>query len=366
MYIRRLVPGDSVMLRQRGSVSLLLFGVFIGVMLTQVVPDALDVSRADTDDKPNDEQVAVQHTEQSGSTTATPIGEKWWPSKWGANDQRGAANLMTPEKVLEAQRLIRTGKVYQLGRVYERDMPTFPHRTFRLTIPAFRAAPRGENMQVGRDEFFVGEIGQMGTQLDGMGHVGVRLPDGDTWYNGFKSEEIEDAYGLKKLGIENVGVFFTRAVLIDVVSYRKVDRLPVGYEISLDELHGAMEQQQTTIGSGDVVLIRTGHSKVWIKDNDVYNSGQPGIGLEAASWLIEQNITMVGADNWGIEVDPPPNGKRPIEVHQQMITRNGIYFLENLDLEELAADKVYEFAFIFAPLRLKGATGSPGNPIAVR
>ncbi len=75
---------------------------------------------------------------------------------------------------------------------------------------------------------------------------------------------------------------------------------------------------------------------------------------------------MVGADNWGIEVDPPPNPNRPIEVHQWMITKNGIYFIENLDLEQLSADHVYEFAFIFAPLRLKGATGSPGNPIAVR
>ena len=75
---------------------------------------------------------------------------------------------------------------------------------------------------------------------------------------------------------------------------------------------------------------------------------------------------MVGSDNWGIEVDPPANRNRPIEVHQWMITKNGIYFLENLDLEGLATDRVYEFAFIFAPLRLKGATGSPGNPIAVR
>lgn len=75
---------------------------------------------------------------------------------------------------------------------------------------------------------------------------------------------------------------------------------------------------------------------------------------------------MVAADNWGIEVHPPPDPKRLIEVHQWMITKNRIYFLENLDLEELARDRVYEFAFIFAPLRPKGATGSPGSPIAVR
>jgi len=353
------------MTRRYTSFLLLLLGIFVGLMISWLGRSPLEALRAETVEKSGNKVSAVSLPRVAVDSDDTPIGEKWWPSKWGAEDQRGAANLMTAEKVLEAQKLINSGKVYQLGHVYERDMPTFPFRTYRLTIPAFRSPARGENKQIGRDEFFVGEIGQMGTQLDGMGHVGVRLPDGDTWYNGLKSAEIESAYGLKKLGIENVGVFFTRAVLIDVVAYRNVDRLPVGYEISLDELHGAMQDQKTTIGAGDVVLIRTGHSKAWITDNDVYNSGQPGIGMDAARWLAEQNITMVGADNWGIEVDPPPSG-RPIEVHQHMITRNGIYFLENLDLEELAADKVYEFAFIFAPLRLKGATGSPGNPIAVR
>jgi len=301
---------------------------------------------------------------QSGGDE-TPIGPKWWPSRWGAEDQRGAANLMNPKKVLEGASLIRTGKVYQLGQVYEREMPTFPFRTFRLTIPAFRAAPRGANMQVGRDEFFVGEIGQMGTQMDGLGHVGCRLPDGDTYYNGFKSQDFEDAYGLKKLGIENAGAFFTRGVLVDLLAARNADRLPVGYEVSRDELQSALERQNTKIRQGDVVLLRTGHAKLWKKDNDTYNSGEPGIGLEAAKWLIDQDVAMVGCDNWGVEVDAPGR-KRPIEVHQWMITKNGIYFLENLNLEELAADKVYEFAFIFAPLKLKGATGSPGNPIAVR
>jgi len=272
---------------------------------------------------------------------------------------------MTNNRVLDAVKLIRTGKVYQLGRVYEREMPTFPHRTFRLTIPAFRTV-RGDNKQVGRDEFFVGEIGQMGTQMDGLGHVGCRLSDGDTYYNGIKSSDMEDAYGLSKLGIENVGVFFTRGVLIDLLTDRKVDRLPVGHEVTLAELRAAIEAQRIAIRQGDVVLLRTGHGKLWKKDVATFNSGEPGIGLEAARWLIEQEIAMVGADNWGIEVDPPPNRNRPIEVHQHMITKNGIYFLENLDLEELAAENVHEFAFVFAPLKLKGATGSPGNPIAVR
>jgi hypothetical protein len=300
-----------------------------------------------------------------GPSGETPIGAKWWPSRYGPDDQRGAANLMTPARALEASRLIRTGQTYQLGRVYERDMPTFPHRTFRLTIPAFREV-RGANRQVGRDEFFVGEIGQMGTQMDGLGHVGCRLPDGDTWYNGVTSKDMEDAYGLTRLGVENAGVFFSRGVLADVAGAKKAERLPVGYEIGREELTRTLDSEGVKVRKGDVVLIRTGHGELWKKDNATYGSGQPGIGLEAARWLISQDVAMVGADNWGIEVDPPPDRDRPIEVHQWMITKNGIYFLENLDLDALAAGKAYEFAFVFAPLRLKGATGSPGNPIAVR
>ncbi len=292
---------------QRTRLALITLGTALTVFLTRPAEEKIGMLLS-----------AERPSQGGGDDTAaqeTPIGPRWWPSKWGADDQRGAANLMSPDKVLQATELIKDGRVYQLGRVYERDMPTFPHRTFRLTIPAFRAPPRGSNQQIGRDEFFVGEIGQMGTQFDGLGHVGVRLRDGDTWYNGLKSAEIEDAYGLKKLGIENAGPFFTRGVLIDVVAHRKADRLPVGYEITLDDLHGALELQQTTITPGDVVLLRTGHSKLWIKDNETYNSGEPGIGLEAAKWLIEQNVAIVGADNWGIEVDPPSNGDRPIEVH---------------------------------------------------
>lgn len=103
-----------------------------------------------------------------------------------------------------------------------------------------------------------------------------------------------------------------------------------------------------------------------MKDNKTYGDGEPGIGMEAAKWLSAQKTVLTGADTWAIEVVPSENPERPFEVHQWMLTRHGIYNLENLDLEELAADKVYEFAFIYAPLPLKGASGSPGNPIAVR
>ena len=114
------------------------------------------------------------------------------------------------------------------------------------------------------------------------------------------------------------------------------------------------------------MLIRTGHGQLWMKDNAAFAAGEPGIGMDAARWLGDRKIVLVGTDTWATEVVPPEDPERPFPVHLMLLVRHGIYNLENLDLEELARDKVYEFAFIFAPLRLKGATGSPGNPIAVR
>jgi kynurenine formamidase len=303
----------------------------------------------------------------SQESDETPIGSKWWPSEWGPDDQRGAANRMTADKVLEANRLIKTGKVYQLGRVYERGMPLPGKRTFSLTIPGSPTRPpEGKNAIVSFDEMFTGEIGQVGTQLDGLGHVGVHVGSDDIFYNGFKRSEFADAFGHKKLGVEQVGVFYTRCVLLDVPRVRKVDRLPAGYVITPNDLQACLESEKVEILPGDVVLIRTGHGQLWMKDNKAFEEAEPGIGMAAAKWLSGRKITLIGSDNWAIEVFPPEDKQRPFPVHQWNLVRHGIYHLEIMDLEELAHDKVYEAAFIFAPLRFKGATGSPGNPIAVR
>lgn len=179
-----------------------------------------------------------------GGSDDTPVGPKWWPSPWGPDDQRGAANRMTPQKVLEANKLIRTGKVYSLGRVYEHGMPLPGKRHFSLTIPGSPTMkPEGKNMLVSHDEMFSGEIGQVGTQLDGLGHVGVRMPDDDYFYNGFKLKEFGDAYGLKKLGVENVGVFYTRGVLVDVARHNGVERMEPGTVISAKELQDTLKEE---------------------------------------------------------------------------------------------------------------------------
>jgi kynurenine formamidase len=287
--------------------------------------------------------------------------DKWYPSRWGANDQRGAANRITPAKVLEAKNLIVRGQTYQLGRAYESAMPLFGTRHYSLRIPKV-FGPNGTNQMYYHDEIISGELGQIGTQFDGLGHAGI----GDLFYNGNKGSEFAKAEGLTKLGIENVGALVTRGVLIDVAGYKGQAMLAGGYEITRADVEGTLKRQNVAIRSGDVVIFHTGWGSQWIKDNAKFSANAPGIGLEAAQYLVEHEIVVAGADTWSVEVVPNPNAALAFPVHQVFIAKNGIYIFENLLTEELARDSVYEFAFIFAPLRFKGATGSPGNPLAIR
>lgn len=298
----------------------------------------------------------------------TTLYSQQWPeppqlgsSKWGSDDQRGAANLLTSVKVLEAARLIQTGKVYQLGRIYQEGMPFFGGRDFtmRMLLPL---GPMGKNQNVGLHELLISEIGHVGTQLDGLGHVGI----GEVFYNGNNRRDFQTAKGLTKLGIENVGVFLTRGVLLDIAALKGVERLEKGYEVSLQDLKEALIRQELSIRPGDAVLIHTGWGSLWMVDNQLYNSGEPGIGIPAAQFLAKQQISVMGSDSWSAEVVPSPDSELAFPVHQILITLNGIYILENIDTAALARDRVYEFAFFFAPLRLKGFAGSPGNPVAIR
>ena len=295
------------------------------------------------------------------STITSGQGDKWFPSRWGAADQRGAANRITPAKVLEAKNAIQKGQIYQLGHVYEAGMPMYGTRHYSIRIPYPFPMP-GKNQAVYHDEVISGELGQIGTQFDGLGHLGI----GDLFYNGNRRSEFAQAEGLTKLGVENVGAIVTRGVLIDVAKFKGVQQLPPTYEITVADLKGALQKQNVQIRSGDVVLIHTGWSSLWMKDNTKFGATEPGIGLAAAQFLVDAEVVVVGADTWGVEVMPNPDASLSAPVHQLFLARNGIYLHENLITAELARDNAYEFMYSFAPLRLKGATGSPGNPIAIR
>lgn len=290
-----------------------------------------------------------------------PADSQRCPSKWGAGDERGAANHMKPETVLRAARLIRTGQVFELGRRLEASMPLQTTRTFEMHTKR-TSPPAGSNRRGSNEEIVLAEIGQVGTQFDGFAHQTF----GDSMYNCFKVDEVATRNGFTKLGIENVGALMTRGVLIDVAALKGVATLPDTYEITVADLQAALKRQQLTLQPGDAIILHTGWGLLWGKENGRYMKVNPGLGTAAAEWLAKQDPILVGADTAPINVTPNPDPQVSNPAHQIMLVVYGIHLLENLRLDELAAQRAYEFALIVQPLKLVGATGSTVAPIAVR
>jgi kynurenine formamidase len=294
-------------------------------------------------------------------TWQPPADSQRCPSKWGAGDQRGSGNHMKPETVLRAARLIRTGEVFELGRVLSESMPLSPGRRFEVSTKRTRNDP-GTNRRGSNEELVVAEIGQVGTQFDTFSHQMI----GSSMYNCFTLDETATRTGFTKLGVEHVGALVTRGVLLDIAMLKRVPMLADTYEITPKDLEDALAAQKLTLQPGDAILIHTGWGALWGKDNARYQRGSPGIGTAAAEWLARQDPMLVGADNTAVEISPNPDPKLAGPVHQIMLVVNGIHLLENVRLDELAARRAHEFALIVEPLKIQGGTGSTVAPIAIR
>jgi kynurenine formamidase len=307
----------------------------------------------------------------------------WWPSPHGPKDQAGNSNYVTPEKIMKALRIPKTGQTYELGYIYERTMPQYGDRPYFLSVqPA--APPTKEGVGAVHRDYFTGFIGQMGTQFDAFGHQGqsVRMADGtvkNVYYNGFTEEELTGARqgvdGLENLGVEQVKPIITRGILVDVAGFKGVPVLGPRYEVTMADVRGALAKQgvsEASIEAGDAILFNYGWAVNWTspqKYNDSRffvgeNQGSPGIGLEVARWLVEKKASMAGADSCCVQAQPPVT-PGPRTVHHELLN-NGVLMLENMNLTELARDRVYEFLYLNLTERIKGATGSPVRPIAVR
>ena len=290
-----------------------------------------------------------------------PADSQRCPSKWGPADQRGSGNHMKPETVLRATRLIKAGEVFELGAVLSPDPKEAFINAGRVFNIYTKPSPPLPNARQVNEELVVTELGQIGTQFDAFSHQMW----GDSFYNCFKLGDIGTRSGFKKLGVEHVGGLMTRGVLIDVAGLKGVDALPTSYTITPDDLRDALAKAGQTLQPGDAVLIRTGWSKLMGKDNQRYGTANAGIGIAAAQWLVTQDPMMVAADNCCVEVRPSP-APHSLPVHAMMLIQHGIYLLENLELDALAAAGAYEFAFIVQPLKIKGGTGSAIAPMAIR
>ncbi len=288
------------------------------------------------------------------------------PSKWGATDERGSANHQKPATVVNAAKLIKTGEVIEIAHVLGPNMPFFsmpPFGTVRFDVHTKRTVifPQS-NRRGSNEEIVISEIGHVGTQLDGLAHQSHE----DSWYNCVKVSENVTRTGFGKFGIHNVGQLFTRGVLIDVAGFKGVEMLGDNYEITVEDLEGALKKQNLTLQAGDAMLIHTGWGKLYGKDNARFLNSSPGIGVKAAQWLITKDPMLLGSDNWVVEVSPNPDPLLSLPVHQIALVVNGVYILESMKLDELAAKRVHEFAFIMQPLKMQGGSGSTVSPTAVR
>ncbi len=303
---------------------------------------------------------------------------QWWPSPWGPDDELGALNRLTPAKVLEAVQLIQQGVIYDMAHVFEEDMPLFEltpgDRKYTLSIPGAPSwGPLGENRLAWNEDYIAGHLGQDGTQFDALAHMGtVTGPAGDLnairYYNGWTHAEIGGGRGFTKLGVEKTTPIFTRGVLIDIAAL-KGRMLELGEEVSVDDLQAALERQGLSaedIRPGDALFYNTGWGSLWKSDNRRFNSGTPGLSIAAGDWVVGKEVVLVGSDNWAVEAIPNPDPKWFAPNHQKFLVENGIYIMENLDFSALIDAGVYEFAFVFGAIPLKGATGSPARPFAIR
>jgi kynurenine formamidase len=291
--------------------------------------------------------------------------QSWCKSKWGPNDEIGAANLITPESVAAAAKLVKTGKTYALGVETNAKTPTFGSRSWALVVTQPGQAgggglgPTDTNYN---DDVYMGYVGT-GSQLDGLGHIGV----GNVYYNCHKNAAFVQANGLTKLGIEKVPPLVARGIVLDMVGLLgKGDPLPDGTAINKKEIEDALKRQKIEIKKGDLVLLHTGWLSLVGKDDKRYLSGEPGLGKEGAEYLVSKEVLAVGADSWGLEVIPFEKGVGVFEVHQILIPRNGIYILENMNTGPLVADQAWEFMFVLGHSRITGGVQAIINPVAIR
>lgn len=289
----------------------------------------------------------------------------WYPSKWGPNDEIGAANYLTPKVALEAAKLVKTGKTYSLGITVNTTTPAYPPRTCSIYIvqPGQQGSAEGlgPTKTTYNDDILNCWTG-IGTQMDGLGHIGV----GDRYYNGNKWQEFGNISGLKKLGADKVPPMVTRGVLLDMAAHYGVDVVKEGTAFNRAEIEAVAKKQGVEIRQGDVVIFHTGWLSLIEKDPKRYASVEPGIGRDGARYLVGKGVVAVGADTWGVEAIPFEQGAGVFEVHQILLPMNGTYILENVNTAELAKDKAYEFLFVLGQNKYQGAVQSMINPVAIR
>ena len=330
-----------------------------------------------------------------GGASAQDAGmKKWtkgkgWGWVWGPQDEVGNLNEMTDQSRLAALKLVTQGKAYDLGLPYDRYSYKWPGHSPGEII-SFRS-PHGVRTQ--KDlEFTTPQGGNTGgtawhsnaifmndnvaTQIDGLGHI-THGPNNE-FYNGFKAEEWGGDFGLRRADVTTIPPILARGVMVDVAGFKNVEALPKSYEITREDIEGALRAQNVDVTPGTVVLLRTGTARYWGENGrdhaKLADPDSAGVGLTAAKWLVEEKGALaLGSDTSGLEYVPPkPADSQAVggsfnPVHVYLLMQQGVHIMEFHNLERLAADRVYEFAYMATTNAIRGTVaGTALRPVALR
>jgi kynurenine formamidase len=279
-------------------------------------------------------------------------------------------------KIVEAAQSVQEGRWYSLATSRFPGMPLFPgHPPFQVlnyrTPPGIRAEsaqPWGPPNDAGLGYMaeYVMATSHSGAHVDALGHMTVG--DDNHWYGGGNTAEHLTDKGPSVGDAEKLPPFFTRGVLLDAPGFRGIEALPAGLPVDAEEMQAIADWEGVEVRPWDVVLIRTGYLAFWPDGETMALHKTAGPDLSAAEWLLERGVVATGTDTETYEVQPAPDRGTPANpqpVHTKLLIENGIYLMESVYLEEIARDRVYEFLFVALPVKIRGATGSMIDPLAM-
>lgn len=290
--------------------------------------------------------------------------------------ERGPAARQSPTGVLAALGLPQRGAVYSLALPRFDGMPLFgSHPPFQVMMYRTPGGLRGDGRQpwgpgnavnLGFMAELVSATSHSGAHVDALAHM--TIGDDDHWYGGANAREHLGDRGPSRGDASKLPAFITRGVLLDVPGFRGLEALPAHAPVTAEELQAVADRQGVEVREGDVVLVRTGYLGSWPDPDALARHVTAGPDVSAARWLLERGVVAAGSDTETFEVQPAPDPGEPPNpqpVHTLLLIENAIYLFESIYLEDLARDQVHEFLFIALPLRVRGATGSMLDPVAI-
>ncbi|MBM4245483.1 MAG: cyclase family protein [Deltaproteobacteria bacterium] len=291
--------------------------------------------------------------------------------RWGADDEIGTINLITPEATRRGAACVKRGVSFSLALPLHHDgvqTGRIPNRVNPIhTMIGINTPFTGDRDKVCLSDDMVVMGLQAATHWDGLAHASYE----NRIYNGFPAATVTAEAGATKCGVHKLKPIVTRGILLDVARVKGVRRLDAGYPISPADLDAALAMAKLSVEPGDVLLVRTGQMEhLQTGDKDAYRLPSPGLTVGTAPWFRERDVAAVATDTMPFEVYPCEHADVLFPVHLLHLVEMGMTQGQNWHLdglaEDCAADGVYEFLLSATPEPVVGGVGSPVNPVATK